>query len=261
MKDRILDLINSVKGVSAVVVERSDGTRLIDYNSNHRFPAASIIKLYIMWSFYKKVNDGELKETDLYDTSTETVVGGCGILQQLKTEGLKLTLRDICDLMIVLSDNMATNIMIKVVGMDYVNQQIQELGFEKTALERMLMDGEAKKKGFDNYTSANDSIGIVKAILFNDAVNEELRNSMLEIMKGQILTNHVPHNLPLDYSFAHKTGNLDATLHDVGVLTTQNDSYYISIMLDELEDIVEGKKNINDLGEFVFDEIRKLENK
>lgn len=260
MNNRLKELIKSMEGVSAVIVEKSNGERLIDYNGDHRFPAASIIKLYIMWAFYRKVKEGELKETDLYDVTKEPVVGGCGILQQLKTENLKLSLRDICDLMIVLSDNIATNIMIRVIGMDYINEEIQRLGYEKTALERMLMDGEARKRGLDNYTSANDSISILKTILRDDRIDLKLREEMLAIMKGQIITNHVAHNLPLDYIFAHKTGNLAATLHDVGILSTPKGEYYISVMLDQLPDIVKGKKEINKLGEFIFEEIRKYEN-
>lgn len=261
MKDKILSITNSVKGVSGIVVECSDGTRLIDHNSEHRFPAASIIKLYIMWSFYKKVSEGELSEIDIFDTTTEPIVGGCGILQQLKTEDLKLELKDICNLMIVLSDNIATNIMIRVVGMEYINQQIEKLGYKKTSLQRMLMDSEARERGLDNYTSPNDSIGILKTILFDDSIPEELRSNMLDILKGQILTNHVAHSIPLEYKFAHKTGNLASTLHDVGVLYTPNDVYYISVMLDELEDIIEGKKIINSIGECIFNEIKELESK
>lgn len=258
MEEKVLSIINSIEGVAGIVVETSDGTRLIDYNSDYRFPAASIIKIFIMWSLYKKINDGELNETDMIDVSTEPIVGGCGILQQLKTENLKLTLRDICNLMIVLSDNMATNIVIRVVGMEYINQQIEKLGLGKTSLQRMLMDTEAARKGFDNYTSPNDSLLILKAIISDDSVAEDLRNSMINILKGQILTNHAAHNLPLDFEFAHKTGNLSATLHDVGILYTPNDSYLVSIMLDQLKDIVEGKKIINSIGESIFDGIKEI---
>ncbi len=261
MDNKIFEIINSFDAVSGIVVERSDGKRLINHNSDYRFPSASIIKLYIMWALYKKINDGELNETDLIDVTSEPVVGGCGILQQLKTENLTLTLRDICTLMIVLSDNMATNIIIRKVGLDYINQQIQSLGLSKTSLQRMLMDSEARKRGLDNYTSPEDSISILKAILFDDSISRDLRSSMLEILNGQILTNHVAHNLPLDYKFAHKTGNLAATLHDVGILYTPNDFYYISVMLDEITNIVEGKKVINSIGESIFTMIREVENK
>lgn len=261
MKEKVLSIVNSIEGVSGIVVEASDGRKIIDYNSDYRFPAASIIKMYIMWSLYKKINDGELNEDDLIDVSTEPVVGGCGILQQLETEDLKLTLRDICNLMIVLSDNMATNIVIRVVGMEYINQQIEKLGLGETSLQRMLMDTEAAKKGFDNYTSPNDSISILKAILFNESIAKKMRSSMLDILKGQILTNHAAHNIPLDFKFAHKTGNLAATLHDVGILYTPNDSYLVSIMLDQLEDIVEGKKIINYIGESICREIKEIEKK
>jgi len=259
MENRILEVANSMKLVSGIIVEGSDGTRLVNHNPNYKFPAASIIKLYIMWSLYQKINDGELKETDLIDTSTEPVVGGCGILQQLKTEGLTLTIRDICDLMIVLSDNMATNIIIRTIGMDYINQQIEKLGLAETALQRMLMDTEAAKRGLDNFTSPEDSVSILKLILTDETMDEGLRSSMLEILRGQILTNHAAHNIPLDYKFAHKTGNLATTLHDTGILYTPKDHYYVSIMLTEIEDIVEGKKLINSIGECIFNEIREIE--
>lgn len=259
MKQEILDAMGAVCGASAVVVERSDRVRLIDRGGDRRFPAASLIKLYIMWALYKKINDGELKQTDTVDVKIEPIVGGCGILRLLGTENLNLTLKDIYTLMIVLSDNTAANILIKVLGADYINGLIQSKGFDKTLLGRMLMDSEARAKGFDNYTSANDILEVLKVICEDETISEQLRREMTEILKEQILTSHVAHNLPSDYSMAHKTGSLDATLHDAGIIYTPCNTYYFSVMLDEIPDIVQGKKLINAIGESIFEKIRKSE--
>ncbi|MFB0971730.1 MAG: serine hydrolase [Tissierellia bacterium] len=258
---KILRIANSIPGRQGIAVERDDETVLMDYNSDEIFPSASTIKLFILWSVYKKINDGLLNKNELIPINDTPRVVGCGILQNLATPDLELTVSDIANLMIVLSDNVATNLMIDLAGMDYINSEIKKYGFNKTKLERHMMDGDARERGLDNYTTASEQIKILKNIERHEDISLDLRNDMLEMLSNQILTDHAGQYLPLDYKFAHKTGNLAATLHDTGILTTPKGKYYISILTDDLEDIVEGKKVMNLLSEEIFNQIRLYEDK
>ncbi len=256
---KILEIAHSIPGRHGIVVEKDDGTLLLNHNPDLVFPSASTIKLFILWAVYKKINDGILSRDTLIPITDTPKVGGCGILQQLKTPNVKLTIPDIANLMIVLSDNIATNLMIDLAGMDYINSEIRKYGFTESKLERHMMDGEARKRGLDNYTTAGEQIQILKNIENHKDIREELREEMLQMLANQILTNHAGQYLPLDYAFAHKTGNLASTLHDTGILKTPNGKYYISILTHDLEDIVAGKKNINLIAEEIFKQIRDYE--
>lgn len=256
---KVLDIAKSIPGRQGIVIEKEDGTRLMNYNSEEVFPSASTIKLFILWAVYKKIQNGELSREDLISITDTPSVGGCGILQQMKTPNLKLTIPDIANLMIVLSDNIATNLMIDLAGMDFINSEIKKCGFEKSKLERHMMDGEARERGLDNYTTAEEQIQILKNIENSQDIDENLRKEMLEMLYNQILTDHAGQYLPLDYKFAHKTGNLASTLHDAGILTTPKGKYYVSILTHDLEDIVEGKKVMNLLSEEIFKQIRNYE--
>lgn len=255
----VLDIAKSIPGRQGIVIEKSDGTKLMNYNPDEVFPSASTIKLFVLWAVYKKIQKGELSREDLISISDTPSVGGCGILQQMKTPDLKLTIPDIANLMIVLSDNVATNLMIDLAGMDFVNSEIKEYGFENSKLERHMMDGDAREKGLDNYTTAKEQIQILKNIENSEDLDKELRDEMMEMLGNQILTDHAAQYLPLDYEFFHKTGNLASTLHDTGILKTPNEKYYISILTHDLEDIVEGKKIMNLLSEEIFKQIRNYE--
>ena len=79
--------------------------------------------------------------------------------------GLNITLRDCATLMIILSDNTATNLLIDYLGIEKINNEIRRLGMQKTALQRKMMDAEAKARGLDNFTSAQDVHVILAAIL------------------------------------------------------------------------------------------------
>lgn len=255
-KNKVIDIAESIPGKKGIIVENKDGIRLIDYNGDEVFPSASTIKLFILWSLYTKIQNGELNRDDLIAINDFEKVGGCGILTQLKTANLSLSLRDIADLMITLSDNVATNILIDTVGMDFINSEMKKYGFNNSKLERHMMDSEAKARGYDNYTSPEDQVKILKKIENDEKIEEVHRKEMIEILGNQILVNHAAQYLPLDYKFYHKTGNLDSTLHDSGILVTPNNKYYITILTDELEDIVEGMKVMNLIGEEIFKQIK-----
>ncbi len=261
MQNGLKDIIKRVPCEIGYIITAEDGSVIDSFQEDKQFPSASIIKLNILWAIYKKINDGYLKSNDMIKVSNEKIVGGCGILQHIYSDSLELSIRDLAILMIDLSDNIATNLILEIAGIDYINKEIERLGFKETSLQRKLMDSEAVKLGLDNYTSPRDSKGILNEILNSSEIREDLRKEMEEILKIQILNQYTPQYLPSDYAFAHKTGNLARTLHDAGVLYTPNGKYYISVLVHELDDLVEGVRLHNEIGEYIFKHIRQLESK
>lgn len=236
MENEIKNILSQYKGIFGVIIKDSFGNR-IAINENEIFPSASIIKLFIL---NKLVKEDYNKTIEL---TKEVKVGGCGILKSLK-DGIMLTTKDLAYLMICLSDNTATNLLIDYVGMENVNQYLKENGYLHTILGRKMMDIEAKKIGRDNFTSPKD----VEKIL--DILCED--KDCLDMLKNQACNNKLPLYLPEEAELAHKTGELTSIEHDVGRLYVEKGWVDIVVLTKELSENAEGKKVNSEIGKAVY---------
>ena len=222
-----------------------------DWNAEEIFPAASVIKLTILWELFRRVERGELslhKELELRETSK---VGGFGILKEMHP-GLRPSLEDLATLMIVLSDNVATNMLIDLLGMDAINRSAAELGLHKTALRRKMMDGEAKARGLDNFTSPEDMAHLLWHYMESPDLSESSRNTMLNILLRQQCNNKLPLRMPQDAPLAHKTGDLPGTEHDAGILLLPKRPVILVVMTKDLSRNQDGIAFCNEFGELLY---------
>jgi len=222
---------DNVRGVVGMVVSLLGGERsVVSVNEDVLFPAASLIKLPILWHVLCDVNEGRLALDNVFPLEGCRKVGGFGILKDLH-DGLQLSLEDLVTVMIVLSDNTATNMLIDIAGMEAINGTIARLGMRRTALRRKMMDAEAKARGLDNVTSPGDVTLFFEHLLDGTGLSGELRNKMLDILKRQQCNNKFPAGLPEGTVLAHKTGDLPGTEHDAGVLFHRGEPAAILVAL------------------------------
>lgn len=237
MENKIKDILSQYKGIFGVIIKDSFGNR-VAINEDEIFPSASIIKLFILNRLAKEDYDKTIKLTE------EVKVGGCGVLKSLKN-GLTLTIKDLAYLMICLSDNTATNLLINYVGMENINRYSKENGYLHTILGRKMMDIEAKKSGRDNFTSPKDVERILD-VLCND-------KDCLDMLKNQACNNKLPLYMPEEAELAHKTGELKSIEHDVGRLYFEKGWVDIIVLTKELFENTDGKKVNNEIGKIVYD--------
>ena len=179
--------------------------------------AASTIKVPILAAALAEVNAGRL------DLARPSVIpaeraGGSGVLRALPSLPA-LTLADLLTLMIIVSDNTATNVVIDLVGMERVNEFCTEAGLNGTALRRKMMDADAKRRGLENRTTARDQATLLDAIAWRSLLPAPLRAFALQALEGQQFNDGLPSLLPDSVIVAHKTGELPGVRHDVGVIT------------------------------------------
>ena len=185
-----------------------------EYQADKIFPSASVIKLFILWSLFESAAEDKLDllEEGLFDASDS--VGG-GILHKA-SPGARFRLDDLALLMLAVSDNTATNVLIDHLGLDAINASIRRLGFEKTVLGRKMLDFEAKKQGRDNYTTPRETGELLAKIA-------QKGGRMLNMLSVQKSTDKLPARLPfedpddLEGLLAHKTGELPGCEHDAGI--------------------------------------------
>ncbi len=187
------------------------------YRGDERMLSASMIKLLIAETILGQVADGTHALDEVYVLKGSDIVGGTGSLGG-RGAGAQTTVREMLKLMISESDNVATNALIDLCGMDAANAEAKRLGLKQTELGRHMMDTEAAERGEDNYTCADDLAKLLQMVWDKTFVNEEMSAVMLESLEAQIDNECISPGLPAGTTFAHKTGSLATVRHDGGIV-------------------------------------------
>ncbi len=247
--DLIEALIGDLDGDAAIVIQDLSTQATYVYNETKRFPSASLIKLPILLELFDRHAEKSICMNDIVTVKEEDIVEGYGIIKDLH-RGISLSLFDYAYLMITLSDNVATNQLIQILGMDHINCKIDAIGCQNTILQRKMMDFGAKAKGLDNYTSALDLKKIFEYIYYN-----EKYKPAMEILKKQLCNNLLPALIEEDIVFAHKTGDLQGLRHDAGIMFLRNPVLVI-VLTNNLNNDRDGTKFLNEVGRIIYKRFR-----
>jgi beta-lactamase class A len=182
------------------------------------FPAASIIKLIVLWEFYRQAAAGALEPDELAEAPADCIVGGSGVVQHLAPGG-RLRLGDLATLMIIVSDNTATNLLIDRLGREQINAAAAALGLGQTRLLRKLFDAEMIAQGVQNWVSAADTGRLLELMLApGDLLPDWAAGRMVAALRGQQHRKKLPAWLPADAEVANKTGEIPGCEHDAGII-------------------------------------------
>jgi beta-lactamase class A len=223
---------------------------------------ASTIKLAIMIECFYEAAENKLQLTEPVTLTQEEKVSGSGILQDL-TSGDALPIRDLVDLMIVLSDNTATNLILNRIGGNAVNARMAQLGIQNTRVMRKILgDGtdlkpfpsgiteegakpENKKWGIGR-SSPQDMLMLLEKLYQGKLVNKQASDEMLTILKHQRDTCCMGRDMP-DVTVAHKTGALDHLRSDVGIIYAKSGPIAMAITVEGIPQVDYGPDNAGDL--------------
>ena len=178
-------------------------------------PAASLSKICIAIELFRRADLGQFDLDERLDTSTEPRVGGGGVLDYLHPD-TRLTLNDLCFLMLGVSDNTAANFLLDLLGIGEINETLSRLNLEHTRLARHFMDWEARANHRDNLTTAAD-IATLLLLIRGNALPGARR--LRDLLAAQQCADDIAAWLPDTAQLAHKTGSLADTFHDAGILT------------------------------------------
>ncbi len=178
-----------------------------------RFSSASLIKVPLLLAWIELERTGAVDRDELCNLDDEPAVYGAGLSWLLAAR--RLPYRDVLLLMISVSDNQCTNLIVRKLGLERIERVFRQgLGLEQTALERKLMDFEARAQGRDNWIGVQDCIRLFDLIRALEPENRAWVESMLRACQDDSL---LMRDLPRDtVSFYHKTGSIPQVLHDWG---------------------------------------------
>lgn len=190
------------------------------YNPHEKLMAASVIKLYVMAEAFRRIESGSLDPQQLISMKKKDYVPSCGAVAYLH-EGLEVTILDLITLMIIFSDNTATNVLIDLMGIDEINEGIQGLGFYGAYLRRKMFDLEKSRQGIQNLITAEETGLFFQKLYEKTLVSKTASQKMLDILKNQQLNGKIPFYLKAleeEPEIAHKTGEDTGITHDVGIV-------------------------------------------
>ena len=216
----------------------------IEWNARDVFPSASAIKLPILYEVFRQAGEGRLRLPDTYAVDGDDVVPGSGILKDL-TPGLELSLRDLAVLMIVVSDNTASNMLIDVVGIDAVNQSMRSLGLDQTVLDHKFF--RAPPGAPVNHTTPADLGSLMRLIATHEVLTADACEQMLEILRRQHHTDLTTRRIADFDGFveqgtdpvvrvASKSGSIRGTRNDVALVEREGLRYVIAMMSRDSRD-------------------------
>jgi beta-lactamase class A len=237
-------------GVDGVV-----GYEVVDLTTNERvshleretFPTASAIKLAIVYELYKRVSEGRIKLDETMVLDRSKAVGGSGVLIHMGTP--TLSLRDYATLMVTLSDNTATNVLIDRLGMAEITKRMQKLGLPGTQLRRHMMDGAAGRRGDENVSTPSELISLLKSL---QSMPEAI--ALLKLPKE----NRLRRGLPAGVESADKSGELDGVRVDAGIVFLKNRPYAFSVMTTYLKNEEEGERAIIEMSRAAYEYFERL---
>jgi beta-lactamase class A len=245
--------VSNFPGQIGLVIKELASGRSILFNEDQRFVAASIIKLPILWELFRQSEAGALSLSARVSLREAQKVGGTGILYEL-CAGLQPTIGDLATLMIILSDNTATNLLIEMLGFAEINQTISQLGLNSSSLQRQMMDTERAKQGYENYVTAADVARLLEQIWQSEALSSASRSAMLDILKRQQLNDLLPADLPQGTPFAHKTGQLPGIEHDAGILLLEPATLIIVALTRQPGENLAGPAFCRSVGRLVYEQ-------
>ncbi len=218
-------------------------------NADRSMETASTIKLALLAEVFGQIKAGRLKLTDTYSVTKDDQVGGTGIIQDLDV-GDTLTIKDLATLMVIVSDNTATDVLFRAVGGPaVVARRMQDMGFTETrpqwtvhgyfaaltaASDRLRFNSDPHNRF--GQTTAREMGRLLEMMERGQLVDQASSDMMLQIMRRQLYRTRIPRYLDAGWRVPHKTGELPPYVaDDVGVLERPGHRIVLTVLTDQRE--------------------------
>jgi beta-lactamase class A len=243
LEARISPLAKAHKGRVAIAVKNLKTGENYSLNSDEVMPTASLIKLPVMVETYWQAAEGKVKLETTLTLKKDDKVPGSGILTQHFSDGATFPLRDAVRLMIVYSDNTATNLVLDQIGIPSTNSRMEKLGLKSTRINAKVFKGgttsinpEGTKRYGLGSTTANEMVQLLEMIEAGKVVSADSCKEMLKHLKACDDKNTIARFLPNGMELAYKTGAVNDARTGAGIAYTKSGPVAFCILTTGNED-------------------------
>ena len=245
---RVTDIASRVDGVVGYeILDLTSGDR-IGRLETASFPTASTIKLAVVYELFKQAEEGKIRLDEMVPLDRSKAVGGTGVLAELGTP--TLSIRDYATLMVVLSDNTATNVLIDRLAIDNINRRLRSVGLAETRLRRRMMDTDAARRGEENVSSPAEIVRLL------DIIRKEQPDAIALLKRPK--QSRLRRGLPERVDAADKPGELEGVRVDAGVVFARNRPYILCVMTTFLKNEADGERAIEEISRTAYEYFSRL---
>ena len=254
----IKDSIVNFEGKVAVYYNDLKGTET-KINEKEKYNAASCIKIFVLVELFNQINNGNIKREQELTYLDKHYVNGSGVMRYL-TKGIKLPVLDIATLMMIISDNVATNMLIDLLGIDNINKSIEKIGCNDT---KLYSEFKSVENEIFSETTAYDYHLLWKKLNNYELFNEEMTQEIIDIIKNQKYHEMVGDGIdkvykevknPIINYIITKSGKYESVRNDGGIVSTIYGNYILTIFIKDFKD----ENYTND--DYVYSQGRKISN-
>lgn len=254
----IKESLSNFDGKVAIYYDDLRGN-VIKINEKEKYNAASCIKIFILVELFNQINNGIIKRNDELTYLDKYYVNGSGVIRYL-TKGIKLPILDIATLMMIISDNVATNMLIDLLGIEQINKTIKNIGCYDTELYSSFKSTENE---VFSETTAYDYYLVWKKLNNFELFNKEITEEIINMIKNQKYHEMVGDGIDsvykdIDNSFVKyittKSGKYQSVRNDGGIVSTEVGNYILTIFISNFKD----KNSMND--DYAYSQGKKISN-
>ena len=237
-------------------------------NEKDNFHAASTMKTPVLVELFKQAAAGKFSLTDSIEikNSFSSIVDGSvyaldsaddSEFDLYKNIGKKRTIASLAYEMIILSSNLATNLLIDLVKPDSIMLTMKKMGANDIKVLRGVEDNKAYQKGLNNTTTAYDLLLIFEQMANEKLIRDAASKEMIKILFDQRFNEIIPAQLPKNVKVAHKTGSITGIQHDSGIVFLPDGGKYVLVLLSRFDPADEKKavKAMADVSKLIYDYI------
>ena len=248
MEDSIRAIVQQTDAVVGVAILDVEDHRSFYLNADAVYPAASTIKIAVLGELYSQHERSSSGGSganlgDLYTMATKDSVGGDGVLAAMTAGVTRMTNRDLAALVVSLSDNSATNVLIDRVGMASVNAWLARWGLKETRLRRHMMDVKAARDGRENTATPRELVLLLSALYEGRVFGKATTADFFKMLSMQ-KKSYIPRFLPADLTIANKPGDLDGVRNDAGIVFVPGRPFAIAVMTTFARDELDAELSI-----------------
>jgi len=236
------------------------------YNGDHYFHAASTMKLAVLLGVFRQVERGELTlEAPVHIRNRFTsIVNQQPFMLDLGRDadpdvyghlGRTLTVRELAYWMITKSSNLATNLLVEIVGVPTIQKALDETEIDGVRILRGVEDQAAFEAGLNNEVTATGLLKLLRLIADGRAYSKKSSDEMLNIMLEQQYRSGIPAGLPKAARVAHKTGNISTVHHDAGIVFVEDRKPYVLVILTQFAAETGRGKAVADVSRDIYNTI------
>lgn len=269
LEQQIEEAFAKEEGTFALAFKDLDSGEELLINANERFHAASTMKTPVLIEIYKQAEQGKFDLSDsvliknefysIVDSSLYSLTAEDDSEKELYNQlGTKRTIAELAYDMIIVSSNLATNLVIDLVDAKKVTQTMRDLGAPDIEVLRGVEDIKAYEQGLSNSTTAYDLMVIYEQLAKGEVVSPEASEAMIEILLYQKFNDIIPALLPESVAVAHKTGSITGVHHDSGIVFLPDGRKYVLVILSkELGDFEKGTERMAKVSRMIYDYIKQ----